>query len=411
MHREPDHHPPAATAPAQNLHPELRTATVVVVDDERANVALLERILRAAGVADVHPLTDPREAVSTCIELAADLLLLDLMMPHMDGFAVMSALNEALGPDTFLPVLVLTADNSTLTRDRALMAGAKDFVAKPFDRAEVVLRVRNLLETRKLYVDVQRHNAALQADLDAQREEQRRKEQEDRERRQRIDQLIAGDDLRMVFQPIVDLTSRETLGVEALSRFDTQPAWTPDRWFNEAAAVGRGAELELAAIEAALSQLPQLPSQLFMSVNVSPSTALTPQLEELLEPASERIVLELTEHTRVDDPTELLATLAPIRALGTRIAVDDAGAGYAGLRQILQLRPDIIKLDTDLTRGIDQDPARRALSTAMVAFANEIDATIIAEGIETSEELDTLRAVGINSGQGYHLARPGPLPF
>ena len=411
MNDRPDRyeHQPT-TLPVHSVHPELRTATVVVVDDEPANVALLERILRAAGVADVHGVTDPREAVSSCIELGADLLLLDMLMPHMDGFAVISALDEALGAAEFLPVLVLTADDSTLTRDRALMAGAKDFVAKPFDRAEVVLRVRNLLETRKFYVEGQRHNTALQDELDAQQEQQRREEQEHRERQQRIEELLAGDALHLVFQPIVDLATRATLGVEALSRFDTQPAWTPDLWFNEAAELGRGADLELVAIEAALAQLPQLPDEQFLSLNVSPSTALVPRLTGLLEPAAERIVLELTEHTRIDDLHELLGALAPLRARGIRIAVDDAGAGYAGLRQILQLRPDIIKLDIDLTRGIDQDPARRALATAMVAFANEISAVIIAEGIETSDELKTLQQVGISWGQGYHLARPAPLP-
>ena len=391
---------------AGSVHPELDRATVVVVDDEQANVVLLERILRAAGVGEVHGITDPHRALAACLDHDADLLMLDMLMPGMDGFAVMSAVREALPTDGFLPVVILTADASTVTRDRALMAGANDFVTKPFDRAEVVLRARNLLATRRLYLELQEHNASLQADLEAQRAQARRAAEELSNRRQRIDRVLDGDALSMVLQPIRELATGELCGVEALARFATEPQWPPNRWFEEAAAVGRGVDLELQAVRTALSELVHLPSELFLSVNVSPATALSPELPEVLGPAPARVVLELTEHTRIDDHELLAAAIAPVRRSGVRLAVDDAGAGYAGLRQILRLRPDIIKLDIELTRGIDQDPARRALATAMVAFASDIGARIVAEGIETADEVDTLLGVGVEWGQGYHLGRP-----
>lgn len=391
---------------AGSVHPELDRATVVVVDDEQANVVLLERILRAAGVGEVHGITDPHRALAACLDHDADLLMLDMLMPGMDGFAVMSAVREALPTDGFLPVVILTADASTVTRDRALMAGANDFVTKPFDRAEVVLRARNLLATRRLYLELQEHNASLQADLEAQRAQARRAAEELSNRRQRIDRVLDGDALSMVLQPIRELATGELCGVEALARFATEPQWPPNRWFEEAAAVGRGVDLELQAVRTALSELMHLPSELFLSVNVSPATALSPELPEVLGPAPARVVLELTEHTRIDDHELLAAAIAPVRRSGVRLAVDDAGAGYAGLRQILRLRPDIIKLDIELTRGIDQDPARRALATAMVAFASDIGARIVAEGIETADEVDTLLGVGVEWGQGYHLGRP-----
>jgi EAL domain-containing protein (putative c-di-GMP-specific phosphodiesterase class I) len=149
-----------------------------------------------------------------------------------------------------------------------------------------------------------------------------------------------------------------------------------------------------------------------MSVNISPATVLEPELTHVLEGVqADRIVLELTEHTRIDDYEPLLATLERLRDGGVRVAVDDAGAGYSGLQHVLRLRPDILKLDTTLTSGIDHDPARRALGTAMVTFAREIDAVIIAEGIETPEELETLRDLGTPWGQGFHLARPGSVPL
>jgi EAL domain-containing protein (putative c-di-GMP-specific phosphodiesterase class I)/CheY-like chemotaxis protein len=388
-----------------------RDATVLIVDDEPVNVALLERLLRWAGIGDVHAVTDPRQAVERCLQVRPDLVLLDLHMPHMDGLAVLTALRATLPADGFLPVLVLTADVTTEARDRALDAGANDFLTKPFDRTEVVLRVRNLLETRALYADVQRHNTALRADLVRRTEAERRGAEDRRQRAARIREVLAGDGLTMVFQPVADLRSGTVLGVEALARFSAQPRRPPNEWFDEATTLGLGPELELTAVRAALVHFDEVPPEGFLALNISPGTATAPELVELLSGVpSERVVLELTEHARVNDYDVLLAALQPLRDRGVRIAVDDAGAGYAGLQHVLRLQPEVLKLDIALTRGIDTDPARRALATALVSFASEIRATIIAEGIETAAELATLRGLSVPWGQGYHLARPGTLP-
>jgi EAL domain-containing protein (putative c-di-GMP-specific phosphodiesterase class I) len=383
-------------------------AHVVIVDDEPANLVLLERVLRQAGLEQVHAVGDPREAVRRCLDVGADLMLLDLQMPHLDGFAVLDRLQAELPATSFLPVVVLTSDATTETRDRALAAGATDFLTKPFDHAEVTLRVRNLLETRALYAAVQRHNTELQAELEARAEDERRATAERQEVIDRIDALLASDGIEMVFQPIADLRTGEVLGVEALARFDHEPRRPPNEWFDEAAAVGRGSELEMAAVAAALAQLEHVPADEFLSINISPSTAIDPDFAPMLEDVPPgRLVLELTEHVPVGDYGPLMTTLDALRARGVRIAVDDAGAGYSGLQHVLSLHPDILKLDIALTSGIDADPARRALSTALVAFAREIEAVIIAEGIETREELATLRSLEVPWGQGYHLARPG----
>jgi EAL domain-containing protein (putative c-di-GMP-specific phosphodiesterase class I) len=124
---------------------------------------------------------------------------------------------------------------------------------------------------------------------------------------------------------------------------------------------------------------------------------------------AERIVLEITEHAHVEDYDALLCALEPLRKNGVRLAVDDAGAGYSGLQHILQIRPDFIKLDMALTRHIDLDPARRALASALVAFARDTGSRIIAEGVETASELNTLRGIGIEKAQGYFLGRPMPI--
>jgi EAL domain-containing protein (putative c-di-GMP-specific phosphodiesterase class I) len=332
-------------------------------------------------------------------------------MPHLDGFAVMDSLQAIVPAGGFLPVLVLTADVNVEVRERALLAGAKDFLTKPFDRTEVLLRVANLLETRALYRRLERHNESLQATLDDHLAEERRSAADQERRHARIDGALAPGGFGMVFQPVADLTTGSVVGVEALARFGCAPLRPPNVWFGEAEHLGRGTELELAAIRAALGRMGELRPDLFLAVNASPATAATDEFGLLLDryPAH-RVVLELTEHTRVDDYDGLLAALDQLRHRGVRIAVDDTGAGYAGLKHLLRINPHMLKLDTALTHGIDHDPVRRSLAAALVTFALETGATIIAEGIETPGELDTLQRLGIPWGQGYHLARPAEIP-
>jgi EAL domain-containing protein (putative c-di-GMP-specific phosphodiesterase class I)/FixJ family two-component response regulator len=400
--------PPLATA----VPSALAEATVLIVDDEETNVTLLERTLRSSGVARVHGITDPRQVVPRCLDEEPDLILLDLHMPHLNGYQVMEALQAALPAGTFLPILVLTSDATDDARERALDAGAKDFLTKPFNRVETIQRITNLLETRALFRTVQRHNAELRAELDRRTEVERRHVAEHHERYTRIERVLTQGSLAMVFQPITDLRTGAVVGVEALARVDSEPRRPPNEWFDEAAGVNLGNALELAAVTTALGQLDRLPPTVFMSVNVSPAAAASADLREVLQRLpSTQIVVELTEHTPVADYEPLVAALSPIRSDGVRIAVDDAGAGYAGFQHILKLEPDIIKLDLDLTRGIHSDPARRALAGALVNFADEISATIVAEGIETADDLSALRALGVPWGQGYHLARPQALPL
>lgn len=120
-------------------------------------------------------------------------------------------------------------------------------------------------------------------------------------------------------------------------------------------------------------------------------------------------MIEITEHAAVADYTSLLRALEPFRALGASLAIDDAGAGYASMRHILNLKADVIKLDMSLTRNIDTDPSRRALAKGLIAFAHEVQSTITAEGIETERELATLQAIGVDKVQGYLLSKPHPL--
>ena len=241
----------------------------------------------------------------------------------------------------------------------------------------------------------------------------RRRADERRERREaRIRRAIDDDDvLRIVFQPICTLAG-DPVGMEALSRFDAPPKRGPERWFAEASEVGLRRELELAAVRKALEQLPQLPAPMYLSVNVSPVTLMAVPLRKLLEEVDgTRIVVEVTEHAPIDDYDRLGAAVARLRELGVRLAIDDAGAGFASLRHILRLAPDFIKLDRTLIAGIEGDRSRQALAAGLISFATKIDATIVAEGIECLAELEALQALGVDHGQGFFLAPPASLPL
>jgi len=209
----------------------------------------------------------------------------------------------------------------------------------------------------------------------------------------------------MVFQPIVELATHRIIGVEALARFED--GTPPDHVFAEAARMGVAVELEMAAIEAAFEQRHVLIDDVFLAVNLSPAVLMDSTVRaRLLAYGFARLVIQLTAHKPVEDYESLRAVCLELRETGIRIAIDDAGAGYASLHHILQLSPDIIKLDIALTSRIDTDPVERALATALVQFASDIDATVVAEGIETATQREALQALEVPWGQGFHLWRP-----
>jgi EAL domain-containing protein (putative c-di-GMP-specific phosphodiesterase class I) len=228
--------------------------------------------------------------------------------------------------------------------------------------------------------------------------------------RERIESALGPAGFVMVFQPIVDLQEGRAVGLEALTRFPAEPQRPPNLWFEEAHAVGLGVEMELAAVERALSRQADIPEHIQLAVNVGPLAMTSPGFPEILRASDAgRVIVELTEQAEIRDYTTLNEAISAMRSSGARLAVDDTGAGVSSLAHILKLSPDWIKLDRALTTGVDRDPVRRALSSSLVSFADETGAQIVAEGIETQGELDVLRGLGIRYGQGFYLQRPGPL--
>lgn len=212
---------------------------------------------------------------------------------------------------------------------------------------------------------------------------------------------------KIVYQPLYTAMDRRLTAVECLSRFESAPERSPDQWFEMAHEVGLGQDLEMMAIKKALTSLDEFPTNVSITVNSSPELITTGKIHAALENIDlGRVVLEITEHAEVPDYKAVTEALKPLRARGIKLAIDDAGAGYASMRHIVNMHPDLIKLDMSLTRDIDTDPNRRALAKAMISFARDIGSHITAEGVETEGELEMLKKLGVDKVQGFYLSRP-----
>jgi EAL domain-containing protein (putative c-di-GMP-specific phosphodiesterase class I) len=241
---------------------------------------------------------------------------------------------------------------------------------------------------------------------------------------------ITRDDLFEIhYQPLFEVAGGALVGHEALARFPRDPDAPapaadgggrgeggavadrlPDAWFREASQAGMLESFELAVLRKALAGLPRLPAPTYLSMNVSPETILAGHVDALFTGLPvDRCVLEVTEHASVTDYPLIAERLSRLRAAGLRLAVDDAGAGFASFRHILSLAPDIIKLDASLIQRIDVDRGRRALAAALIRFAEEIGSRVVAEGVETAGELQVLRELKVDEAQGFLLGRPAPL--
>ncbi|WP_421847727.1 sensor domain-containing phosphodiesterase [Marinomonas sp.] len=222
--------------------------------------------------------------------------------------------------------------------------------------------------------------------------------------------IINNKQLTIFFQPIYDFKRKCIKGFECLARFQTEPYRSPDYWFNQANVSGVGEALELFAIEEALSLLPDIPERYYITLNVSPKHLASPYLQSMLDKAPlHRIILEVTEREAISDYNVFRSAIEPFRKRGMRLAVDDAGAGFASFQHILELQADIIKLDRSLIANINSDHRKRALVAALIGFAKETKSNVLGEGVETLAELEVLQELGAQKIQGYFFCHPLPL--
>jgi EAL domain-containing protein (putative c-di-GMP-specific phosphodiesterase class I) len=273
------------------------------------------------------------------------------------------------------------------------------------DTASKTLEQLSTLVAASMYKAIE--HAQMRAALEARMGQGERDRKQVHDARERLLQVLEERQITMALQPIIRLADGAVAGYEALARFPLEYDLSTGRWFEDAARSGLSVELELAAAAAALTHLAALPTEAFLSINISPETACSERLRQLIAGhAPYRLVLEVTEHTAVDDYARLNKCLSALQETGVRIAVDDTGAGFASLRHVLRLAPDIIKLDITLVREVDQRPRMQALIAALLTFAQGTQADLIAEGVENERQLETLKALGVPFAQGFHLGYP-----
>ena len=371
---------------------------VMIADDEDAIRAALMSVLDAdPAIVVVGEASDAQTAIELAAKRQPAVALLDVRMPRGGGPRAASEISKR-SPET--RVIALSALEDAASIFEMLDAGASAYVGKGEDTDKIVSTIHRLAAEPSASTEMSRDRALDEVLGGADWRERRRRRVDD------VRAIIDAGGPRIVYQPVKDLESGTLVGAEALSRFDTTPTRSPERWFEEADKAGLRIEMELSAVRAAIEGLEALAPGTFLSVNVSPVTCCSPDLSDAIGGGDpERIVLEITEHTPVSDYRQLTRCLRPMRAAGVRVAVDDTGSGFSSLSHVLAVGPELIKLDIAMCRGIETDSARQALVRALADFAAHIGSDVVAEGIESSEQLIALRDAGVRFGQGFFLGR------
>lgn len=379
------------------------TTVAVAEDDPRVRPALAGLIEADPSFMLVATAGDAEEAIDAGRQWQPHIMLLDVALPKGGGVRVVHELS-VLSPATRILVLSSYADRKHVLQ--MLDAGAVGYLVKSA-HLDVLGALRSVSKGHNvLSSEITGHLLDERASMAKMLAGPRLLETEE------IQSTIDARSFAIAFQPIFSLDTGLAVGVEALCRLSPGRGLSADMWFAEARGAGLGVELQLAVVSSALAAARRRPDGMFLNVNVSPEVVVDPRFLELVQDSGEagRLVIEITEHDAVKDYRALKQRLMEARALGLKVAVDDVGAGYANFRHVLTLRPDVIKLDVALTAEIDSDPSRRALAAGILAAARELGATVVAEGIENPAQIDCLTSIGVRFGQGYYLARPGPLP-
>ncbi len=368
-------------------------ASVLLVDDDDGVLVAFERALSSAGYA-VDVARTGTEALR-CIEGASyDVVVSDIVMPGMAGDELLLAIRER---GLEMPVLLMTGSATLETAIRAVKGSAFTYLTKPLDSDELVAET-----DRAVAQGVAASQRRLAAEKLAQARAVEREVQED------FAAALAA--LKIVFQPVVE-GSGAVYGYEALLRTGYQKLANPMLFLGAAEKAGGLTMLGRAVRDAAAEAMLPDPSRGVLFVNLHATDLLDENLYDVHAPLSTlaaRVVLEITERASIEGIKDLESRIARLRDLGFRIAVDDLGAGYAGLSTLAQLRPEVIKLDMSLTRDIDQEPTKQRLVSSLVPIAEHLGAQVVAEGVETSAERDVLIRAGCQLLQGYYFARPGP---
>jgi EAL domain-containing protein (putative c-di-GMP-specific phosphodiesterase class I) len=391
------HTPPhlPARQPARQSTPDAEPCRgkVLVVDDELAVVRVYERALTANGFR-VLTATDGETAEVMFRRCAFDAVISDVSMPGMDGIKLVRALRR-IDPD--VPIILATGEHADDVARRAVEEGAVMFLTKPVDMRALSQVTAHAIELRRAAA---RRCAAAEP-------REGRAGAPDPGLTAHFDAALGK--LWIAYQPIVCWTTLATVGYEALARSDEPALADPALLFAAAERLGRTLELGRALRALIAAGIPDAPPATRIFVNLHPQELADDTLYSAQEPLhahAGRVVLEITERESLACVPDLSTRIDALRAAGFGIAVDDLGAGYAGLSSFSQLKPNVVKLDMSLTRNIDKVRVNRQIVQAMSLLCRDMGIELIAEGVETEEERQTLGFLGCQHQQGFAYARP-----
>lgn len=370
---------------------------VLVVDDEVAVARVVERVLVPAGFA-VTAVNRGSDAVAELEKQSFDVILSDIQMPGMTGVELLRAVRKH---DLDVPVILMTGEPKVETAIEAVSLGAMQYLVKPVHNDELVRVVERASQLHRM------------AQI----------------KRNALDLVGSGSDasdlvglgltfdralesMWLAFQPIVDLDRASLYGYEALMRSREPSLPHPGAVLEAGERLGRLPEVGRRVRMLAAAAFQHAPPQTLLFVNLHTNDLLDPELylDSDLQRIANRVVLEITERSALDSVPDVPARVAALREKGFRLAIDDLGAGYAGLSSFASLEPEIVKLDMSLVRDIQLSPIRQRLIASMTSLCREMRLRVIAEGIETAAELATLRTLDCDLYQGYLFSKPGP-PF
>ena len=372
---------------------------ILLVDDQASSRAGYTQVLSRAGY-DVQTAPEGRHAIDILKGQHFNVVVSDISLQNMSGLDVLRAVRAS---DLDVPVILLSDSPNVDTAMLALEYGALRYLSKPVAPEELIQVVSQAVLLHQI-AQAKREALRLWGD----------------NRMQMGDRASADacfnralETLWMAFQPIVDYRNRRLFGFEALVRTKEPTIPHPGALFDVAERLGRLQELSQVIRQVTARALLQRPADCYIFVNLHARDLLDDQLYAPTAPLSAfapHLVFEITERVALDEVRDIHARIAALRRLGYRIAIDDLGAGYAGLTAFAQLEPDVVKLDMSLVRDVDKNATKRTLIRTMATLCQELHMQVIAEGIEQVAERDTLHELGLDLMQGYLFARPGP-PF
>jgi EAL domain-containing protein (putative c-di-GMP-specific phosphodiesterase class I)/CheY-like chemotaxis protein len=377
-------------------------ARILVVDDDDAVRRLMARLLREGGH-EVLLACDGVEALKVFAANQIDLIVSDISMPNMDGVTLLRRVREL---NEEIPFILLAGAPTANTAIDALRFHATEYLPKPVDPQQLLDSVTHALGLNRL-AKIRREALSLYL---------RRNSLDGEASRRELNFGRAVAAVYMVYQPIVSWSRQDAFGYEALVRSSETSMPHPGALFDAAEQLGRIHDLGRQIRTKCAEPLDRASAHQSLFVNLHTEDLLDDTLfspDTQLARVSHQIILEITERAKLESIGHVRERIARLRELGFRIAIDDIGAGYSGLNSFAMIQPDIVKLDVTLVRGVDTDPVKRKLVRVLGDLCRDLGILVVAEGVETPGERDTLVDLGCDLLQGYLFARPGapfPLP-